>query len=218
MSCLFDLDHPLNTSDHMPVCGRLQVAFCFSVGLASSPSAFPPRSSSHFFCLPNWRKCEPSMVGQYREAVRSSLPEIPDHWTFDAIDIFVKDLTTSLISSASSCFPAVQFHKFQRPFWDKSLRAAHSKSKQAYRVWCGLGRPSASNDPSRLAYKRLKCLFRRQLLGSSGISIASVLSKILESVLEKFFYLFFMTRCIVSRVAFGRDLARHIPHLPFFSG
>ena len=103
------------------------------------------------------------MVGQYREAVQSSLPEIPDHWTFDAIDIFMKDLTTSLISSASSCFPAVQFHKFQRPFWDKSLRAAHSKSKQAYHVWCGLGRPSASNDPSRLAYKRLKCLFRRQL-------------------------------------------------------
>ena len=44
----------------------------------------------------------------------------------------MKNLTTSLISSASSSFFAVQFPKFQRPFWDKSLRAAHSKSKQAY--------------------------------------------------------------------------------------
>ena len=149
-------EHPLNTSDHLPLSVLLPLKH-------SPPVSFPQVGHLKAPYSPNWKKCNSHDINLYAKAVLSSLPPLPTAWSISTIDSTVFQVTEALLSSASQVIPPIQYRKHARPNWNSTLGKAHQLGKDAYRKWCSAGKPSDSSNPIRIQYKEAKRKFRREL-------------------------------------------------------
>ena len=153
-------DHPLNTSDHLPVQAILD-----HPPLTPVTSTSPPlKSPSH----PNWHAISKEDIHKlYTAPLKASLAgfscELPSLSSLiqspTLIDDHICSLTRILISHSGN-IPSKSFVPHRSPGWNASLKLAHRHCKKMYRSWIAAGRPRCSDHPSRRAYKSAKRRFR----------------------------------------------------------
>ena len=121
-------DHPLNTSDHLPVTAEF---LC---------SLFTPTSSTTQATqqpVPNWNKCSKDKIRQlYTEQLQSSLAELFHQFPSQANVLLQPYLLDDILHSFGKCLrttamniPQKQFRKHKVPKWNHRLKEAQRKSK-----------------------------------------------------------------------------------------
>ena len=156
-SAFVDTEHPLNSSDHLPVVCSFPIQF---------KPVLPPPSIDHPGAIPlsvNWSRCDSVMKERYADSVEALLPDVPSVVSIHIIEDIIESVTHTLLSSASTCLPVSRYQKHVRPFWNNELRRLHTLMKVAYRNWVKIGKSAVPMDYSRRSYKESKTVFRREL-------------------------------------------------------
>ena len=156
-SAFVDIEHPLNSSDHLPVVCSFPIQF---------KPVLPPPSIDHPGAIPlsvNWSRCDSVMKERYADSVEALLPDVPSVVSICIIEDIIESVTHTLLSSASTCLPVSRYQKHVRPFWNNELRRLHTLMKVAYRNWVKIGKSADPMDYSRRSYKESKTVFRREL-------------------------------------------------------
>ena len=160
-------DHPLNTSDHLPVFAKLSANLPLP---SSSPSSnqstqcypFSPRNRSKTpkevviskYTLPSGPRLSIKLSNSPTLSTLQSQPK--------SIDSLLSDVSSCLLS-CSRHIPPRKFHPAKQPGWDSALKLASKTCKSYYRSWVRAGRPRNPDNPLRMAYKAAKKLFRSHL-------------------------------------------------------
>ena len=151
VSATVGIDHPLSSSDHLPIISSMVLHF------RSSTSPIPSHQISTFPII-NWSKRDDFSCDQYARSVERLLPNIPSTISVQSIESSVTNITHSLIFSATKFLPIIKYRKHHRPNWSLKLRELHSTMKAAYRLWIRAGRSSIPSDSFQLSYKAAKNL------------------------------------------------------------
>ena len=152
-------DHPLNTSDHLPIIAELLTSFAAS----TLPTTQTIRQSTF-----NWSKCSSQDIQHlYTTPLQSSLDNLYHQLPSQAEILLQPQLLDNILHSFGNCLkasakniPRKRYHKHKVPKWSHDLKEAQRDSKCAYRVWVSAGRPRSVDHPARLAYKETKKKFR----------------------------------------------------------
>ena len=152
VSATVGIDHPLSSSDHLPIISSMILHF------RSSTSPIPSHQTSTFPII-NWSKCDDFSCDQYARLVECLLPNIPSTLSVQSIESSVTNITHSLIFSATKFLPII---KHRRRNWSLKLRELHSTMKAADRLRIRAGRSSIPSDSFRLSYNTAKTSFRRE--------------------------------------------------------
>ena len=118
-------DHPLNTSDHLPLSATLMLP-----SLPSPVSHSPPKHSARH--SPNWEKMsKDQLASHYTIPVSSQLTDLlhslpsNDYLPPCNIDHLLSSITDILLSTSKN-FPSKSFQAHKSPGWGPSLKAATS--------------------------------------------------------------------------------------------
>ena len=156
-------EHPLNTSDHLPLVASIQL-YC-SLPVLSEPEVrrkpgFIPRSWS--------RISKQDIHSLYTQPLHLPLLSIHNPSlqttspTYSLIDKHLSDLTDLLLATSKNIPPKVYQH-FKKPGWRPILKAAKRSSKELYHLWMNAGKPRDPTHPARAAYKAAKRDYRQQI-------------------------------------------------------
>ena len=158
-------DHPLNTSDHLPVVA--------SIHLHQSQSA-PPDMQDHptpVFIPRNWSRIPKTTIySLYTQPLHKPLlnllQSLPPESTLSLqpslIDHYLSALTALLLTTSKNV-PPKTFQQSKRPGWGPGLKSAKRNSKHFHRLWVSAGRPHDKFHPARVAYKGAKRKYRKQI-------------------------------------------------------
>ena len=160
-------DHPLNTSDHLPVFAKLSA----NLPLPSSSPSSNQSTPCYPFSPRNWSKTPKEVViskytlpsGPRLSTILSNSPTLSTLQSQPkSIDSLLSDVSSCLLS-CSRHIPPRKFHPAKQPGWDSALKLASKTCKSYYRSWVRAGRPRNPDNPLRMAYKAAKKLFRSHL-------------------------------------------------------
>ena len=158
VSASIGVDHPLNSSDHLPVISSIDVVFNSVSSCSQVPSGSPSTPC-------NWAKCDSVLKNWYANSVGDILPSVPSVLVLSVTDIedIVTSVTQCLLSSDTQLLPLSRFCKHVRSDWNSFISHLHLKSKNAYQRWVKSGRVSDPANAARRLYKEAKSVFRREL-------------------------------------------------------
>ncbi|CAI8020327.1 hypothetical protein GBAR_LOCUS12161, partial [Geodia barretti] len=159
-------DHPLNTSDHLPVTAtlllRLHPALIHVPEACGRAPTFTPR---------NWaRSSKQQILSLYTEPLRQpfsnllrTLPSVSDlSHRPSLIDDHLATLSELLLST-SRHIPSKAFQRFKRPGWGPALKVSKRRCRQSYYLWIRAGKPRDTGHPAWLAYKSAKKQYRSNI-------------------------------------------------------
>ena len=135
-----------NMSDHLPLSFQLHIP-CASINTLPSSVSFKPKA-----CI-NWSKVTPSTVMMYQQMVLGKLADPPVEFLqcsspscsvhASLLDNYASHFVSTLLDSASSCFPCHSASKPRVPGWNESAGKLKELSIFWNRVWTEAGYPSA---------------------------------------------------------------------------
>jgi hypothetical protein len=149
-------DHPLNTSDHLPVWVEL------NIDLIAHPISVSRQSKGPNNFIPCWKRLSECSREKYAEHLESYLPVLSSNTSEPEIEEVTNKIVATFNSAAKCYVPCKIFRKHVRPNWSESLKNAHSHSKSCYRDWVKSGRPQQADNPAKKKYKEAKRLFRQE--------------------------------------------------------
>ena len=157
-------EHPLNVSDHLPV--------CLSIDITMFPSK-PSNTNSPTYETPKykWRNYTRGEIHHaYTKPLRSELSRkmydysiINEHCYLEQeqIDTCIADITKVILSTTDTNIAKHSFKKWQKPFWSPNLQECAKFKKRAYSAWVCAGKPCYPLNSTRLHYKEIKARLRR---------------------------------------------------------
>ena len=135
-----------NMSDHLPLSFQLHIP-CSSINTLPSSVSSKPKA-----CI-NWSKVTPSTVMMYQQMVLGKLADPPVEFLqcsspscsvhASLLDNYASHFVSTLLDSASSCFPCHSASKQRVPGWNESAGKPKELSIFWNRVWTEAGCPSA---------------------------------------------------------------------------
>ena len=153
-----------NMSDHLPLSFQLHIP-CASINTLPSSVSSKPKA-----CI-NWSKVTPSTVMMYQQMVLGKLADPPVEFLqcsspscsvhASLLDNYASHFVSTLLDSASSCFPCHSASKPRVPGWNESAGKLKELSIFWNRAWTEAGCPSAGvlSTIKRHAKKRFHVLW-----------------------------------------------------------
>ena len=154
-TCLTENEHPLNTSDHLPVLVEIRIKLMSGKVESNAPQR-----------MLRWDK-----LGE--EGIRE-IYEIPLAVRLDNIGINTQNLdceyidqlfnkVVKAITEIGGNIPTSKFRKHLKPYWCKELGDLKKEKVLRHRIWKTAGKPSDPNDRFRIDMKNSKKLFTKTL-------------------------------------------------------
>ena len=148
---------PLNTSDHVPV-GVVLETGGIPKGVTQENRASRTR----------WDKMTPEMLNNmYKLPLGRDLDNLyRRHEGLILDEAGIEGLLAEIIVLVKRHERAVPKSRYKcnvKPYWCPELNALKREKVQAYRNWCGAGRPRDPQSPEYIANKQAKNLFRKRI-------------------------------------------------------
>ena len=148
---------PLNTSDHVPV------------GLVLETGGIPKGvTQENRASRTRWDKMTPEMLNNmYKCPLGRDLDNLyRRHEGLILDEAGIEGLLAEIIELVKRHARAVPKSRYKcnvKPYWCPELNALKREKVQAYRNWCGAGRPRDPQSPEYIANKQAKKLFRKRI-------------------------------------------------------
>ena len=134
VSCHVEDDHPLNTSDHLPIISKLNLS------LSSSPSI----TSDHVSRLDWDSGCRQGLISSYSSLADNAVASLAnkDYSSIQEIEADITKVSSQLVVAAQSTIPHYKHHTaHSKKVCDTQLSTLCWRSRVAFRQWKAAGSP-----------------------------------------------------------------------------
>ena len=135
VSCRVEEEHPINTSDHLPIISKLNLNLLTSASTSSDHIALDWTSAIRDGCIPQYASLTDRVVAPFLNKDYSSMEEI---------EADITHVSKLLIDSSLSTIPLLKSPKRNsNRVYDPHLSTLCWRSRHAYRQWKAAGRPNS---------------------------------------------------------------------------